>query len=423
MFCVKCGMEISDEAKFCPFCGNVVQEKPMVQPEAGMPNVPQAEVVQPEAGMPSVPQAEVVQPEAGMPVPPMQPLAGNGSPAISEKEQRKLEKKRRKQEIHQAVFCPKQMKPGASVMLSLLFGILMLCFLTLSACSLIMQYTVKSNALFEAVNKADFNRIAVTDMFPADKLADVGIEILPEGDNTIYDVLSRESREFIDKQIPKELSEAGVELDIPVVTPETWESIVEQTGWKALFAVTVNHYAEYFLTGTAGNAISSKQLGSLIEQTADIYTEYTGYTIEKEIMPQLEDKVSVDVLNPEKVLQGNTLASVSAILFSPAATVLYIVLSVSTALVLALITRRLRMSMRVLGICTAILGTALLFVSALTKLVFPSNYFYQLLVDAASQTCVFSGLILWIFTLVMFLIIVMIRLFGKGGREHESQEA
>lgn len=372
MICIKCGKEIRDDAKFCPFCGNMMQS--------------------------------VIS-------------------TISEKEQQKLEKRERKQEIRQAVFCPKQMKPGFSVMLSLLFGILLLCFLTFTVSSLIVQYTVKSNALFEAVNKADFSQISITDVIPTDKLTDLGIQISSEDNNTIYAILSRESSAFMEKLLPKELSEAGVVLDIPAVTPETWESIVEHSAWKSLIAVTINHYVEYFFTGTTQKEFSSKQLYSMVEQGADIYTEYTGYMVGEEAIARLENAIPKDLLNPKKILQGNTAASVCATLFSPAATIVFFVLTVSMALVLALLTCRLKLSLRVFGICTAIPGTALFFVPFLIGQIFPSNCFYQLLADAASQTCVFCGLILWIFTLVMFLLIVMIRLFGKGGREHENQEA
>ena len=154
MVCKNCSREISDEAKFCPHCGNVIE----VQPETI--------TAQPESA---------VQPQ----------------PVLSEKEQRKLEKRRRKQAVHRAVFHPKRMKPIPTAVVSLLMGILMLAFLLMTVCSLIVQYTVKSNALFDAVNRADLNDIFIMDLFPEDKLTAAGVTISPEGDNSVYDVMSR----------------------------------------------------------------------------------------------------------------------------------------------------------------------------------------------------------------------------------------
>mgnify|MGYP002706118233 CR=1 FL=1 len=96
MICKNCSREISDEAKFCPYCGNVIG----VQPETI--------TAQPES---------VVQ---------LQPV-------LSEKEQRKLEKKRRKQTGKRDVCTPKTVNTVARGVVFLHKGILMLAFLPMTA--------------------------------------------------------------------------------------------------------------------------------------------------------------------------------------------------------------------------------------------------------------------------------------------------
>lgn len=362
--CKNCSREISDEAKFCPHCGNVIE----VQPETI--------TAQPESA---------VQPQ----------------PVLSEKEQRKLEKRRRKQAVHRAVFHPKRMKPIPTAVVSLLMGILMLAFLLMTVCSLIVQYTVKSNALFDAVNRADLNDIFITDLFPENKLTAAGVTISPEGDNSFYDVMSRA-------------------IGFADFTPKVMENITEHSTVKSFLAMTVNHYAYYIITGKDENGVSTKNLKNLIEQTKDTASDYIGYEIPDELMAQLgieENKNVVTIFNPEKMLKGNSYLALCAVFFSPVFTVAAFVLTVCMGILLALFTRRLRNTLMVSGICFAVTGVALLL---LRSSLFSANSIYKLLADAISPARFMGGLVMLLLALVLFFVSAIIKMAGKEVKEDEA---
>lgn len=364
MICKNCSREISDEAKFCPYCGNVIG----VQPETI--------TAQPES---------VVQPQ----------------PVLSEKEQRKLEKKRRKQAVHRAVFHPKRMKPVPTAVVSLLMGILMLAFLLMTVCSLIVQYTVKSNALFDAVNRADLNDIFITDLFPEDKLTAAGVTISPEGDNSVYDVMSRA-------------------IGFADFTQKVMENITEHSTVKSFLAMTVNHYACYIITGKDENGVSTKNLKNLIEQTKDTASDYIGYEIPDELMAQLgieENKNAMTIFNPEKMLKENSYLTLCAVFFSPVFTVATFVLTVCMGILLALFTRRLKNTLMVSGICFAVTGVALLL---LRSSLFSANSLYKLLADAVSPARFMGGLVMLLLALVLFFVSAIIKMAGKEVKENEA---
>lgn len=419
MICKKCSREISDEAKFCPYCGNVIE----VQPESGAQlgaGVEPEPVMQPEPAA----QAEtavtssvsVVQPgiavQSGVVVQP-EPVAqpetitaqpesvAQPQPVLSEKEQRKLEKKQRKQAVHRAVFHPKRMKPVPTAVVSLLMGILMLAFLIMTVCSLIVQYTVKSNALFDAVNRADLNDIYITDIFPEDKLTVAGVTISPEGDNSVYDVMSRA-------------------IGFADFTPKVMENITEHSTVKSFLAMTVNHYAYYVITGKDENGVSTKDLKNLIEQTKDTASDYIGYEIPDELMAQLgieENKNAVAIFNPDKMLKGNSYLTLCAVFFSPVFTVAAFVLTVSMGILLALFTRRLRNTLMVSGICFTVTGVALLL---LRSSLFSANSIYKLLADAVSPARFMGGLVMLLLALVLFFVSAIIKMAGKEVKENEA---
>ena len=68
-FCVKCGSQIADGAKFCPVCGNVIE----MEPKSAAPEVPEAP--QPAAEPTPGPVQPVYQEPVQQPVqPPVQPV-------------------------------------------------------------------------------------------------------------------------------------------------------------------------------------------------------------------------------------------------------------------------------------------------------------------------------------------------------------
>ena len=419
MICRNCSREISDEAKFCPYCGNVIEVQPEngaqlgagVEPEPVMQPEPvvQAEIavtssesaVEPgiavQSGV-SVQSAPVAQPETitAQPESVVQP-----QPILSEKEQRKLEKKQRKQAVHRAVFHPKRMKPIPTAVVSLLMGILMLAFLLMTVCSLIVQYTVKSNALFDTVNRADLNDIYITDIFPEDKLTAAGVTISPEGDNSVYDVMSRA-------------------IGFADFTPKVMENITEHSTVKSFLAMTVNHYAYYVITGKDENGVSTKDLKNLIEQTKDTASDYIGYEIPDELMAQLgieENKNAVAIFNPDKMLKGNSYLTLCAVFFSPVFTVAAFVLTVCMGILLALFTRRLKNTLMVSGICFTVTGVVLLL---LRSSLFSTNSIYKLLADALSPARFMGGLVMLLLALVLFFVSAIIKMAGKGVKENEA---